>query len=150
MAPLTKIRSQVREKVADAKFPYASRTRVEDIIVRAIVHFRFYRNYSKFSKPPLPGVIRIRVEPQKRGPKNTKAERMYLLSQLHLAWVIGFNDYPKINNKDYRDTPFVVFVESVLLPEGVARIHGNLEEFRSYRKAQLAGSGFKLVRGKVK
>ena len=150
MAPLSKIRSQIRKKVADAKFPFATRARVEDIIVRAISHFRLHRNRSKFSRLPLPGSTRFRVEPQKRGPKDKKAERMYLLSQLHFAWLVGFNEYPKINNKDYRDRPFVVFVESILLSEGIARIHGNLEEFRSYRKQQLAASGFKLVRGQVK
>ncbi len=75
---------------------------------------------------------------------------MYLPSQIHYAWVVGFQAYPNINNKDYPDSLFVIIAESILLGEGVARIHTNLEEFRSYRKKQLEASGFKVVRGKVR
>lgn len=151
MALLTKIRSEVRQKLKSAKFPAAHRDRAEDMVVRAIVHFRLYRNRSQLrAQAILASRHRSNMKPQKRGPKDETLLRMYLLSQLHLAWMIAFKEYPKINNKHYADTPFVVFAESILLTERVFRIRGNLEDFRSYRRHQLESSGFKVSRGKVK
>ena len=147
---MTQLRRQLHAKIAKAKFPFGQRQRVEDILVQAICHFRIHRNRQQKNLAPISGRFQFRKQVQKRGPKDKKELRMYLLSQIHYAWVLGFDDYPKINNKDYADSPFVIFAESILLSEGVARIHTNLEEFRSYRKKQLEASGFKVVRGKVK
>jgi hypothetical protein len=147
---MTQLRRQLHLKIAKAKFPFGKRQRVEEILVHAICHFRLHRNRRRNNSPPLPGRLHFRGISQKRGPKDNKAVRLFLLSRIHYAWMIGFSDYPKINNKDYPDSPFVVFAESILLSEGVARIHTNLEEFRSYRKKQMQASGFKVVRGQVK
>jgi len=147
---MTLLRRQLHAKIAKAKFPFDQRKTVEDILVQAVCHFRIYRNRLRKNLVPLPGKFQLRSQAQKRGPKDKKEVRMYLLPKIHYAWVRGFEAYPKINNKDYPDSPFVIFAETILLSEGVARIHTNLEEFRSYRKKQLEASGFKVVRGQVK
>lgn len=147
---MTRLRRQLHAKIATANFPFGMRQRVEDILVQAICHFRIYRNRQRKNLAPLPGRLEFRKQVQKRGPKDKKAVRMYLLSQIHYAWVLGFKAYPRMNNKDYPDSPFLIFAQSILLSEGVARIHTNLEEFRAYRKKQMQASGFKVVRGKVK
>jgi hypothetical protein len=146
---MTRLRRQLHLMIANAKFPFGVRQRVEDILVQAICYFRVHRNRQRKNLVPLPGRFQFRSHVQKCGPKDKKEVRMYLLSQIHYAWVLGFEVYPKINNKDYPDSPFVIFAESILLSEGVARIHTNLEEFRSYRKKQLEASGFKVVRSQV-
>jgi len=147
---MTQLRRQLHLKIANAKFPFGSRARVEDILVQAVCYFRIHRNRQQKNSAPLTGKTNFRITPQKRGPKDKKDTRMYLMSQIYYAWILGFNAYPKINNKDYADSPFVIFAQSILLSEGVARIHTNLEEFRSYRKKQIQASGFKVVRGQVK
>ena len=147
---MTLLRRQLHAKIAKAKFPYGQRKTVEDILVQAVCHFRIYRNRLRKNLAPLPGKFQFRSQAQKRGPKDKKEVRMYLLSQIHYAWVRGFEVYPKIINKDYPDSPFVIFAESILLSEGVASINTNLEEFRSYRKKQMQASGFQVVRGQVK
>ena len=147
---MTQLRRQLHLKIANAKFPFGSRARVEDILVQAVYYFRIHRNRQQRNSAPLSGRFQFQKQIQKRGPKDKKDTRMYLMSQIHYAWALGFNAYPKINNKDYADSPFVIFAESILLGEGVARIHTNLEEFRSYRKKQMQASGFKVVRGQVK
>ena len=146
---MTQLRRQLHAKIAKAKFPFGQRQRVEDILVQAICHFRIHRNRQQKNLAPLSGRFQFRKLAQKRGPKVKKELRMYLLSQIHYAWVLGFETYPRINNKDYPDSAFIIFAESILLSEGVARIHTNLEEFRSYRKKLLEESDFRVVRGKV-
>ncbi len=147
---MTHSRRRLRAKIAKAKFPFGQKERVEEILVQAACHFRIHRNRQQKNLAPIYGRFQFRKQVQKRGPKDKKEIRMYLLSQIHYAWVVGFKTYPNINNKSYPDSPFVIFAESILLSEGVSRIHTNLEEFRSYRKKQLEASGFKVVRGKVR
>lgn len=147
---MTQLRRQLHAKIAKAKFPFGQRQRVEDILVQTLCHFRIHRNRQQKNLAPITGRFQFQKQVQKRGPKDKKEIRMYLLSQIHYAWAVGFKAYPNINNKSYPDSPFVIFAESILLGEGVARIHTNLEEFRSYRKKQLEASGFKVVRGKVR
>ena len=149
MAKPTQIRITVRGAIRAAQFPFAKRNQVEDIIIRAICHYRLYRLRTKKNAPPIPGRTNFNPTPRKRGPKDKKAERMYLLSQLIYSWLVGFSDYPNINNKDYSASSFVRFIEPILLGEGICRIEGNLEEYRAYRKKQLLASGFTLTRGKV-
>lgn len=146
---MTRLRKQLHAAIAKAKFPFSVRQRVEDILVQSVCHFRIHRNRRQKNLAPITGRFHFRKQIQKRGPRDKKEIRMYLLSQIYYAWVVGFRDYPKINNKNYPDSSFVIFAESILLGEGVARIHTNLEEFRSYRKKQLEASGFKVIRGKV-
>jgi hypothetical protein len=147
---MTLLRRQLHSKIANAKFPFGSRARVEDILVQAVCYFRIHRNRQQRNSVPLSGRFQFRKQIQKRGPKDKKEARMYLMSQIFYAWALGFKAYPKINNKDCQDTAFVIFAESILLSEGVARTHTNLEEFRSYRKKQMQASGFQVVRGQVK
>lgn len=148
LAPITKIRTQVRRKIANAKFPYNKRPQVENIIIRAIIHCRLYENRIRSSKL-IAATVRRSNMANKRGPKDLSLIRNYLFSELHRAWLIGFGKYPAINNKTYPDTPFVVFVGSILESENIFRTIGNLEEFRSYRRRLLLDSGFKVIRGKV-
>jgi len=147
---MTLLRRQLHSKIANAKFPFGSRARVEDILVQAVCYFRIHCNRQQRNSVPLSGRFQFRKQIQKRGPKDKKEARMYLMSQIFYAWALGFKAYPKINNKDCQDTAFVIFAESILLSEGVARTHTNLEEFRSYRKKQMQASGFQVVRGQVK
>lgn len=150
MACTTKLRLEVRVKIAGAGFPYSTRSRIEDILYQSIVQYRLYRRRKRLNISLPQAATSINVTPLKRGPKNFYEERMYLIAQIHLAWVVGFGEYPSINNKKYPDTPFVVFAESILLRQRVARIRNNLEEFRSYRIKQMKASGFNVVRGRVK
>jgi hypothetical protein len=143
------IRIAVRSAIRAARFPLDKRNSVEDIIVRAICHYRLYRLRTKNNAAPIPGRTNFNPTLRKRGPKDKKDERIYLLSELFYAWLVGFGDYPKINNKFYSASPFVRFIEPILHDEGISRIEGNLDEYRAYRKKQLLASGFTLTRGKV-
>lgn len=138
-----------RAKVAAAKFPLKSRDRAVKILVQARRRFRAYRNHNAFNAGPLPGSSTFKLRPKKRGPKDKKEIRMYLISQIHFAWLAGFKDYPTISNKGCPKSPFMKFAESILISEGVFKVIDNLEAFRSYRKKELLASGFRLSRGRV-
>jgi hypothetical protein len=84
-----------------------------------------------------------------RGRRDDFLLRAYVFSTLFRAWMIGFNEYPKINNKGSSPTQFGIFADFVLHRLGIGKVEDHLEQFRSYRKKLLIESGFKVVRGKV-
>jgi hypothetical protein len=147
------IRLDLRSDIAYANFPYSKRRQVEEILVRAARYYRVIRNHRK-KRPSQSrkskmrqGLLVIQAKPQ--GRQDESLLRAYLFSALFRAWMIGFNEYPKINNKGYSATAFVTFADFVLQRLSIGKAEDHLEEFRSYRKKVLVASGFKVVRGKV-
>ena len=96
-------------------------------------------------------VLRPEDLTRKRG-KGRPSEalvRDLLIAGLFRAWMVGFQEYPKINNKNYPLSPFVRFATAILTREGIGKIEDHLEEFRAYRKKCMTDSGFQVVRGAV-
>jgi hypothetical protein len=145
---MTQIRNAVKKYLANASFPIANRAQVENILVRAICHYRLFLKRAKNNTAPLPGRTRLKDPPRTRGPKNKKMSRLYLQSQIYYAWLLGKKADPSINNVHYSDSPFIIFADNILLAEGIFRSTKNWEEFRSYRKKEFLKSGIRLVRGK--
>ena len=142
------IRLEMRRHIASSHFPIGTRPTVEDILVRAVRYVRVIRQSRKICHKPLQSqdsLMKARV----RGRQDEALLRAYVFAALFRVWMMGFNEYPKINNKRSAASPFVIFAETVLQRLGIGKIEDHLEEFRSYRRKVLIASGFRVVRGKV-
>ena len=142
------IRREMRRHIASSNIPFGKRRQIEDLLVRAMRYFRVMRKSRQKSLPlspsnPLPTNSLL------RGRQDDSLLRDYIFSALFRAWMIGMDQYPRINNKGYPATPFVIFSDYVLQRLGIGKIEDHLEEFRSRRKKLMTDSGFKVVRGKV-
>lgn len=139
------IRRQVRADIVAAKFPMKTRTLAEQIIVRKVRQFRVYRKQ-------LGKTVLLPEDLSQRRGKGRPAQEMLravLISGLFRAWMVGFDTYPKINNKNDPLSNFVRFASTILTREGIGKIEDHLEEFRAYRKKCMLNSGFQVVRGVV-
>ncbi len=139
------IRKEIRADIAKAGFPYGVRAQVETSSVRAVRQFRVYRKRLGST------VLQPHDLTQKRG-KGRPSEalvRDLLIAGLFRAWMEAFQEYPKINNKNYPLSPFVRFAMAILMREGIGKIEDHLEEYRAYRKKCMIDSGFRVVRGLV-
>ncbi len=139
------IRKEIREELHDAGFPTIARMKCIRILERAVRHFRLYRGFL--------GQTILKPEdlesPRGKGRPDEGMLRALLISGLFRAWMEAFQEYPKINNKNYPLSPFVRFAMKIMEREGLGKIEDHLEEFRSYRKKLMIQSGFQVVRGKV-
>ena len=68
----------------------------------------------------------------------------YLFSALMRAWILGFGQLPRINQKrDPIETPFVTFARTVLRPLGMGnKLVDYIDEYRSYKKALRRGVNY--------
>ena len=69
-----------------------------------------------------------------KGRPSEALARDLLIAGLFRAWMVVFQEYPKINNKNYPLSPFVRFATAILTREGIGKIEDHLEEFRVYQK----------------
>ena len=139
------IRLQIRADIVAAKFPIEAREHAERVIVRAVRRFRVYQKQ-------LGKTVLLPEDLSQRRGKGRPAEEMLravLISGLFRAWMVGFDEYPKINNKNYPLSDFVRFASTILMREHIGKIEDHLEEFRAYRKKCMLDSGFQVVRGVV-
>jgi len=68
----------------------------------------------------------------------------YLFSALMRAWILGFGQLPRINQKrDPIETPFVTFARTVLRPLGMGnKLVDYIDEYRSYKRALRRGVNY--------
>ena len=142
------IRRELRRHIASSNIPFGKRRQIEDLLVRAIRYFRVMRKSRQKSLPQSP-TNPLPTNSLLRGRQDDSLLRDYIFSALFRAWMIGMDQYPRINNKGYPATQFVIFSEYVLERLGIGKIEDHFEEFRSHRKKLMTDSGFKVVRGKV-
>ncbi len=116
-------------------------------VCRAIKEFKEYENprYYNYKKPNkqersyVPTLKKIK-RPTKihfthKGRYNQENVRVLLISNLSVIWINGKRCKPKINDKRYPDTPFVMFVSDIFRLIGIGNVHKHLEEYTSIRKA---------------
>jgi hypothetical protein len=65
----------------------------------------------------------------------------YLFSALMRAWILGFGQLPRINQKrNPIEAPFVRFARTILRPLGMGnKLVDYIDEYRSYKKALRRG-----------
>ncbi len=139
------IRKEIRHYMHAAGFPTIARLKYTRIVERAVRHFRLYQRAlgQTILKPE------DLASPRGKGHPDEAMPRAILISGLFRAWMKAFQEYPKINNKNYPLSPFMRFAKKIMQREGVGKTENHLEEFRSYRKKLMIQSGFQVVRGKV-
>jgi len=147
------IRLELRSDIAAVNFPYGKRRGIEDLLVRTVRYYRAICNQrqkrpSQSKSPKLASGVLVMTS-RLRGRQDDSLLRAYVFSALFRAWMIGFGEYPKINNKGGSATQFVIFADFILHRLHIGKVENHLEEFRSYRKKLFIGSGFEVVRGKV-
>ena len=153
LAKPNNIRLELRGDIAAANFPFGKRREIETLLVRTVRYYRTIKNHRKIrpsqSRAPKLCTGLLVMKSRLRGRQDDFLLRAYVFSALFRAWMIGFNEYPKINNKGSSPTQFGIFADFVLHRLGIGKVEDHLEQFRSYRKKLLIESGFKVVRGKV-
>ena len=147
------IRLELRSDIATANFPIGKRRAVEVLLVRTVRYYRAIRQ-SRQKRPSQARTPQLRsgllpMKARLAGRQDDSLLRAYVFAALFRAWMIGFDEYPKVNNKGGSATRFVIFADFVLHRLGIGKVEDHLEEFRSYRKKLFINSGFKVVRGKV-
>lgn len=106
-----------------------------DMVVQAIGLFKEYESPRYYS-----GKGRKIKRPQQghslaKGRYNQKDVRTILISGLTRAWAVGTGTKATINNKNYPDSPFVMFATDIFRLLNIGNIHKHLEEYTSVRKA---------------
>jgi len=134
MAAKEKIRKQVKTALHDAGFSMACRPLLADTITEIVIEARLLRycryfDYQTERYHRYPGNF---AQPQGR-PRDQEA-RFLVFQYLHRVWWDHFGKRPVINNRGYRASPFVLFVETVMLPWFSDKLENRLEEFRSFQK----------------
>lgn len=107
------IRFEMRRHIASSHFPIGTRPTVEGILVRAVRYVLVIRQGRGMlnKQPKNQGSL---VKALARVRQDEALLRAYVFSALFRAWMIGVNEYPKVNNKGCAATPFVIFAEYVL------------------------------------
>ena len=153
LAKPNNIRLEIRSDIAAANFPFGKRREIETLLVRTVRYYRTIKNHRKIrpsqSRAPKLRTGVLVMKSRLRGRQDDFLLRAYVFSALFRAWMIGFDEYPRINKKRKSATQFVIFADFVLHRLGIGKVEDHLEKFRSYRKKLLIESGFKIVRGKV-
>lgn len=75
-----------------------------------------------------------------KGQRDESTLRNYLIAELFRSWVLAHEEVPKINNKGYSATPFVIFAEQIFYLLGIGKIEDHLEEFQSFRSKSIKNS----------
>ena len=110
-------------------------SQVIDMVVQAIKLFKEYESPRYYS-----GKGRKIKRPQQghssaKGRYNQKDARTILISGLTRAWALGTGAKATISNKNYPDSPFVMFATDIFRLLNIGNIHKHLEEYTSIRKA---------------
>lgn len=133
MAKTSTLRLDIRKALAESKFKN-NLTKAEDILVRAIEDALFYRANPHASYK---GKKVTRISFGTDRPKGRKDEtliRAIVISALFQSWQLEFEKSPRINNKGYRASPFVIFAELIFRIANIGKVEDHLEEYRSFRK----------------
>lgn len=128
------LKARIVSAIRLARFPALTQQSI-CIIYEAIELARDFKKnrYTSYNAKKL--TRRSYGAPRPRGRSDESAIRHYLFSCLFSVWERSFGVEPKVNKKDaLKPTRFVVFVESLLEPEGFGKIINHLEEYRTYRR----------------
>jgi hypothetical protein len=136
MVPIDPRRLAVQKVIAGAKFQQNSK-QAEDILVRAIENARDYRANPHASYKGKKVTRDSFGTDRPKGRKDETLIRAVVMSALFRSWLLGFGASPRINNKGYPASPFVIFAEPILRMAGIGKIEDHLEQYRSYRKKAL-------------
>lgn len=136
MVPINPCRIGVQRAIADSKFRQNSK-KAEDILVRAIDDALYYRANPHASYKGKKVTRSSFGTKRSKGRKDETLIRAIVISALFQAWLLGFGNSPRINNKGYPASPFVIFAESILRLARIGKVEDHLEQYRSYRKKAL-------------
>ena len=112
-----------------------NQSQVIGMVVQAIALFKEYESPRYYS-----GKSKKIKRPQQwhssaKGRYNQRDVRTILISGLTRAWAVGTGTKATINNKNYPDSPFVMFATDIFRLLNIGNIHKHLEEYTSIRKA---------------
>ena len=136
MATIHPRRLAVRNAIAGAKFAQNSQI-AEDLLVRVIEEARDYRKTPHVSYDGKKLTRQSFGTARPKGRKDETLIRALVIAALFRAWLLGTGKSPRINNKGYRATAFVVFAEPIMVMAGIGKVEEHLEQYRSFRKKAL-------------
>jgi len=123
----------VERQVFNAGIPFGKRRDAERQILDALRYLRLNEKIAdKLYCPMRRVVMGVRQLHTKKGRPAYVQERIYLISTLFQVWLKTFGKRPRINRRGSQDTPFVIFVEPILLSVGIFNVLDNLNMYRSY------------------
>ncbi len=115
-----------------------------DTIINAL---QIAQDYKLRSKKPYRGTRstwKTRGQRRRAGRPRNDLRHFYLFSALMRAWILGFGQLPRINQKrDPIEAPFVTFARTILRPLGMGnKLVDYIDEYRSYKKALRRGVNY--------
>jgi hypothetical protein len=127
-------RSWAVQAVKNSPALHAKQSQVIDTVAQGIALFKEHESSSYYSSSGR----KIKRPKQYHNPitgrYNQRDARTVLISALARAWLIGTGKKARINNKNHRDSPFVMFATEVFRLLGIGNMHKHLEEYTSVRK----------------
>ncbi len=115
-----------------------------DTIINAL---QIAQDYKLRSKKPYRGTRstwKTLVQRRRAGRPRNDLWHFYLFSALMRAWILGFGQLPRINQKrDPIEAPFVTFARTILRPLGMGnKLVDYIDKYRSYKKALRRGVNY--------
>ncbi len=115
-----------------------------DTIINAL---QIAQDYKLRSKNPYRGTRstwKTLGQRRRAGRPRNDLWHFYLFSALMRAWILGFGQLPRINQKrDPIEAPFVTFARTILRPLGMGnKLVDYIDEYRSYKKALRRGINY--------
>ena len=132
-----RVRLTIDRAIRKAKFKHHA-LRCENLIYEALQLAIDYRK-NPHASYRCKKVTRTSFGTARPNTRNQEGIRMYWISALWSAWVLGTDEIPKVNNRRNPDTAFVNFVKEISSWFGLGNIVKNLERYQSYRRATLQG-----------
>jgi hypothetical protein len=115
-----------------------------DTIINAL---QIAQDYKLRSKKPYRGTRstwKTLGQRRRAGRPRNDLWHFYLFSALMRAWILGFGQLPRINQKrDPIEAPFVTFARTILRPLGMGnKLVDYIDKYRSYKKALRRGINY--------
>ena len=128
------VKNKLAGILAKNRFPHTKIPEAAETVWLGIELYREYKSQKYYShdwtvlkKPTRNHVTKI-------GRYDQTGARTILISKLRIAWWIAFDKQPRLNHKNYCDTPFCLFAAEIMSGEGIGKIHQHLEKHMSIRK----------------
>ncbi len=115
-----------------------------DTIINALLIAQDYKLRSKKPYRGTRSTWKTLGQRRRAGRPRNDLWHFYLFSALMRAWILGFGQLPRINQKrDPIEAPFVTFARTILRPLGMGnKLVDYIDEYRSYKKALRRGVNY--------
>jgi hypothetical protein len=139
----------VRAAIANLKPKFqGNHLMAADTIINALMIAQDYKLRSQKQGRGTRSIWKTLGQRRRAGRPCNDLWHFYLFSALMRAWILGFGQLPRINQKrDPNEAQFVTFARTILRPLGMGnKLVDYIDEYRSYKKALRRGLDYEQWR----